>query len=116
MPPTNPLLPKPKHLHPLSPLQFYNLKNPQLIPNTIFHQFLKPQKLSPHHQGEDLLLGGVEGVFGRVDFREDGKNKRRENEEGKLVGGCLVGRERGKKDGGAQVFSLGAHQKVFSSK
>ena len=55
-------------------------------------------------------------MFGRVDFREDGKNKRRENEEGKLVGGCLVGRERGKKDDGAQVFSLGAHQKVFSSK
>ena len=40
-------------------------------------------------------------MFGRVDFREDRKNKRRENEEGKLVGGCLVGRERGKKDGGA---------------
>ena len=55
-------------------------------------------------------------MFGRVDFREDGKNKRREIEEGKLVGGCLVGRERGKKDGGAQVFSLGAHQKVLSSK
>lgn len=64
--PTNPLLPKPKHLHPLSSLQFYNLKNPQLIPNTIFHQFFKPQKLSPHHQGEDL---------GRVDSREDEKKK-----------------------------------------
>ena len=28
-------------------------------------------------------------VFGRVDFREDGK-KRRENEEGNVFGGCLV--------------------------
>ena len=41
-------------------------------------------------------------MFDRVDFREDEK-KRRENEEGKLFGGCLIGRERWENDG---VFFL----------
>ena len=40
-----------------------------------------------------------------VDFREDGK-RMRENEEKKLFGECLVGRRRGKKKGEAWVFSL----------
>ena len=37
-------------------------------------------------------------MFDRVDFREDEK-KRRENKEGKLFGGCLVGRERWENNG-----------------
>ena len=40
-----------------------------------------------------------QGVFGRVDFRKNGK-KRRKNEEGKFFWGCLVGREGGKMCGG----------------
>ena len=40
-----------------------------------------------------------------VDFREDGKIMR-ENEEKKLFGECLVERRRGKKKGEAWVFSL----------
>ena len=47
-------------------------------------------------------------MFGRVDFSEDGK-KMRENEEGKLFRKCLVERGRGENDSGA-------HQKVFSLK
>ena len=46
----------------------------------------------------------LQGVFGRVDFREDGK-KMRENEEEKLFGKCLVGMMTGKNDGRARVFS-----------
>ena len=53
-------------------------------------------------------------VFGRVDFR--GKKKGRENEEGKLFRGCLVGRGREKKDDETQVFSPRTHQKVFPLK
>ena len=44
------------------------------------------------------------GVFGRVDFSEDEK-KMRENEEEKLFGRCLVRRMRRKNDGRARVFS-----------
>ena len=47
-------------------------------------------------------------MFGRVDFSEDGR-KMRENEEGKLFRRCLVERGREKNDSGA-------HQKVFSLK
>ena len=43
-------------------------------------------------------------MFGRVDFREDGK-KMRENEEEKLFGRCSIGTIRGKNDGRARVFS-----------
>ena len=49
-----------------------------------------------------------EGMFGRVDFSEDGR-KMRENEEIKLFRWCLVERERRENDSGA-------HQKVFSLK
>ena len=38
----------------------------------------------------------IEGLFGRVDFGEDEKKKKRENEERKLFGKCLVGRGREK--------------------
>ena len=44
------------------------------------------------------------GVFGRVDFSENGI-KMRENEEEKLFGRCSVRRMRGKNDSRAQVFS-----------
>ena len=44
----------------------------------------------------NINKGNTKGVFGRVDFKEDGKKKRRENEKRKLVGGCLVER-RGEK-------------------
>ena len=40
-----------------------------------------------------------QGVFGRVDFRENGK-KRRKNEEGKFFFGFLVGWVGGKMCGG----------------
>ena len=50
-------------------------------------------------------------MFGRVDFREDGKN-----EEGKLFGECLVKREREENYGGIQVFFSWIHQKVCSPK
>ena len=53
-------------------------------------------------------------MFGKVDFKVDGI-KMRKNER-KLCWGCLVREGRGKRDGGAQVFSAWAHQKVFSSK
>ena len=46
-----------------------------------------------------------------VDFREDGK-RMRENEEGKLFGECLVGRRRGKKEGEAWAFSLQNEEKI----
>ena len=48
------------------------------------------------------------GVFGRVDFSED-ERKMRENEEGKLFRRCLVERGRGENDSGV-------YQKVFSLK
>ena len=54
-------------------------------------------------------------VFGRVDFREDGK-KSRENEEGNFFGRCLARRQRWERDGGAWVFSPLTNQKVFSPK
>ena len=57
----------------------------------------------------------VNSVFGRVDFREVKKKKKKPEEE-KLFGECLVRRGRGKKHSEAQVFSPRAHQKVFSSK
>ena len=47
-------------------------------------------------------------MFGRVDFSDDGR-KMRENEEGKFFRKCLVERGRGENDSGA-------HQKVFSLK
>ena len=47
-------------------------------------------------------------MFGRVDFREDEKKKK--NEEGKLFGGCLVGREE-KKMVGPRCFLLGLTRK-----
>ena len=47
-------------------------------------------------------------MFGRVDFSEDGR-KMRENDEGKLFRKCLVERGRGENDSGA-------HQKVFTLK
>ena len=56
-------------------------------------------------------------MFGRVDFREDGKKKRRETEEGKLFGGCLIGRRRGKKKcDGAWVFFSSSSPKCFRPK
>ena len=42
--------------------------------------------------------------------------ERRENEERKLFGKCLVGRGREENDGGAWVFSPWSHQKVFAPK
>lgn len=57
----------------------------------------------------------IEGVFGRVDFREDEK-KMRENEEKKLFGEYLVGRERERKMlVGAKCFLLRLAKK-FSPK
>ena len=43
-------------------------------------------------------------MFGSVDFREDEKKKRRENEERKLFRGCLGWREGEKSDSWAWVF------------
>ena len=43
-------------------------------------------------------------MFSRVDFKEEGK-KLRENDEGKLFRGYLVRRRGEKSDGGIQVFS-----------
>ena len=49
------------------------------------------------------------GVFGRVDFWEDGEKKRRVNEEGNFFGWRLIGRGRGRgrgeRDGRTRVFS-----------
>ena len=44
------------------------------------------------------------GVFGKVDFRDD-KKKRKKNEEKKLFEKCLIGRETKENDGGVHVFS-----------
>ena len=58
-------------------------------------------------------------MFGRVDFREDGKKrkkKERENKEGKLFRRCLVRRGRRENDSGTRVFSPRTRQKVFSPK
>ena len=60
---------------------------------------------------KEILI--LQGVFGRVDFREDGK-KMRENEEIKLFEECLVGRGIKENDNGAHMFSLQAYQKVLT--
>ena len=55
-------------------------------------------------------------ISNRVDFKEDEKKiekKNRENEERKLFGGCLVGKEGGKMCSGAQVFSPWAYVLLF---
>ena len=46
-------------------------------------------------------------MFGWVDFREDGKKK-------KKIGQCLVEGKGGKKNDRTRVFSFWAHQNVFS--
>ena len=43
------------------------------------------------------------GVFGKVDFREDGKKKKKMRRKNFLE--CLVGREREENDGGIHMFS-----------
>ena len=52
-------------------------------------------------------------MFGRMDFREDGK-KMRESEVIKLFEECLVGRGREENDNGGHMFSLQAYQKVLT--
>jgi len=44
----------------------------------------------------------VEWILGRIEKKE---KKKKRKWEAKLFGGCLVERERGKRDGGASVFS-----------
>ena len=50
-----------------------------------------------------------------MDFRED-KKKKKEKKKRELVEVFFIGRGKEGKDGKAQVFSLWAYHKVFSSK
>lgn len=54
-------------------------------------------------------------MFGRVDFRKDGKKMRGNGRERNLLR-CLVRRANERDFGGAQVFSLWAHQIALSPK
>ena len=57
----------------------------------------------------------IKVVFGRMDFKEDGKKKKkRKNKKGKLFGGCLVGRKgrEGKCVEGSKFFFLEPTRKL----
>ena len=56
-------------------------------------------------------------MFGWVDFKEDGKEKKKWKIEEKMSGkGIWLRGEGRKKSGGAQLFSLRAHQNSISLK
>ena len=55
-------------------------------------------------------------MFGWVDFKEDGNEKKKWKIEEKMSGKGIWLRGGGKKSGGAQLFSLWAHQNSISLK
>ena len=78
------------------------------------HFGLGPQIVTLHVTFDTNRLK-IYGVFGRVDFMEDGK-KRRKNKEIKLFRKCLIGKGKEENDGGTWMFFPRTHQKIFSPK